>query len=134
MDTDASVQALAPSSVWGGSRESLPLSVLSGNIETGAGLHGTSSRMGAERNSIYSTTGVGPGIAADRNSLYTKQGDGASIRSGLLGHGRNDSVGGGNAVLSPLATPLETPTGTAPAPPRTDKENTAAPKLKDEQA
>lgn len=32
MDTDASVRALAPSSLWGGSRESLPLSVLSSNV------------------------------------------------------------------------------------------------------
>lgn len=33
LDTDASVRALAPSSLWGGSRESLPLSVLSSNFE-----------------------------------------------------------------------------------------------------
>ncbi|KAL9079138.1 MAG: hypothetical protein Q9157_001937, partial [Trypethelium eluteriae] len=36
LDTDASVRALAPSSVWGGSRESLPLSVLSANVDAGS--------------------------------------------------------------------------------------------------
>ncbi|KAF4589821.1 hypothetical protein GQ602_003710 [Ophiocordyceps camponoti-floridani] len=110
MDTDASVRALAPSSLWGGSRESLPLSVLSANVEsagmpTTPGLHG-GPRLGAERNSIYSTAGAGPALASERNSLYAKQGDGASVRSGLLGHGRPDSVSGSAvAVTSPLASP-----------------------------
>lgn len=36
MDTDASVRALAPSSIFGGSRESLPLSVLSANLDSAA--------------------------------------------------------------------------------------------------
>lgn len=112
-DTDASVRALAPSSLWGGSRESLPLSVLSANIEAPApGLHGGSSRIGAERASIYSATGVGPAISGDRNSYYAKQGDGASIRSGLLGHGRADSVSGSIGGLnSPLVSAREYPTG-----------------------
>ncbi|RDA94623.1 hypothetical protein CP533_2487 [Ophiocordyceps camponoti-saundersi (nom. inval.)] len=111
MDTDASVRALAPSSLWGGSRESLPLSVLSANIEsanmpTTPGLHGGGPRLGAERNSLYSTAGAGPTLASERNSLYTKQGDGASVRSGLLGHGRPDSVSGSAVVVtSPLASP-----------------------------
>ncbi|KAM4060700.1 hypothetical protein HRG_001754 [Hirsutella rhossiliensis] len=115
MDTDASVRALAPSSLWGGSRESLPLSVLSGNIESPGnpatpGIHGAGSRLGAERNSIYSTAGVAPTLASERNSLYAKQGDGASVRSGLLGQGRPDSVSGSNAVaMSPLASPREVP-------------------------
>ncbi|EQK99944.1 hypothetical protein OCS_04340 [Ophiocordyceps sinensis CO18] len=113
MDTDASVRALAPSSLWGGSRESLPLSVLSANIESPGnpatpGMHGAGSRLGAERNSIYSTAGVAPTLASERNSLYAKQGDGASVRSGLLGQGRPDSVSGNNAmVMSPLASPRE---------------------------
>lgn len=113
MDTDASVRALAPSSLWGGSRESLPLSVLSANIEsTGIpntpGLHGSGSRMGAERNSIYSATGVAPAIQSERNSVYAKQGDGASVRSGIPGHARGDSLGGSTtAVTSPLASPKE---------------------------
>jgi hypothetical protein len=110
MDTDASVRALAPSSLWGGSRESLPLSVLSSNIEgvgvpTSAGM-----RAGAERNSIYSTTGPAPAIASERNSIYAGKGDGASVRSGLFGHGRADSVSGSNAgALNQLATPQEVP-------------------------
>lgn len=56
--------------------------------------------MGAERNSIYSATGVGPTIQGERNSVYAKQGDGASIRSGLLGHTRGDSMGGSAAAMT----------------------------------
>lgn len=109
MDTDASVRALAPSSLWGGSRESLPLSVLSSNIESSTpGVQSGNARLGVERTSIYSTTGATSTLAGERNSLYTKQGDGASIRSGLLGHGRPDSISGSIAgVAAPLASPLE---------------------------
>jgi hypothetical protein len=112
LDTDASVRALAPSSLWGGSRESLPLSVLSANIDPMGmpptpGMH-SSSRIGAERTSIYSATGVGPAISGDRNSYYAKQGDAASVRSGLLGHGRAESVSGSiGGLSSPLVTPRE---------------------------
>ncbi|KAF5687559.1 hypothetical protein FCIRC_2265 [Fusarium circinatum] len=112
LDTDASVRALAPSSLWGGSRESLPLSVLSANIDpmgmpTTPGIHGNS-RMATERTSIYSATGVGPAISGDRNSYYAKQGDAASVRSGLLGHGRAESVSGSiGGLSSPLITPRE---------------------------
>ncbi|KAF7545000.1 hypothetical protein G7046_g9659 [Stylonectria norvegica] len=113
LDTDASVRALAPSSIWGGSRESLPLSVLSANIEASGmpptpGLYGSSSRMGAERTSIYSATGVAPAIAGDRSSYYAKQNDGASVRSGLFGHGRAESVSGSiGGLSSPLVSPRE---------------------------
>lgn len=105
MDTDASVRALAPSSLWGGSRESLPLSVLSSNIEASGmpatpGIHGNGPRLGAERTSIYSATGVAPALASERNSYYAGKGDGASVRSGLLGHGRTDSVGGNTAITT----------------------------------
>ena len=83
MDTDASVRALAPSSVWGGSRESLPLSVLSGNYaesSSGAALHNPT-RPGlasAERASIYSNNTNNQGVAAsalasERNSYYSSQ-------------------------------------------------------------
>ncbi|KAI6756754.1 hypothetical protein HG530_011352 [Fusarium avenaceum] len=112
LDTDASVRALAPSSLWGGSRESLPLSVLSANIDPMGmpptpGMH-SSSRIGPERTSIYSATGVGPAISGDRNSYYAKQGDAASVRSGLLGHGRAESVSGSiGGLSSPLVTPRE---------------------------
>ncbi|KAI1825445.1 hypothetical protein F4861DRAFT_200536 [Xylaria intraflava] len=118
MDTDASVRALAPSSVWGGSRESLPLSVLSANMDSirdipnASGLHQSTSRIaGTERTSIYSTSGVAPALAGERNSLYAgKQsiGDGASVRSGLFGHARAESTSGSIAgVASPLAGPKE---------------------------
>lgn len=113
MDTDASVRALAPSSLWGGSRESLPLSVLSANIDQGGmpttpGIPGSTSRLGAERTSIYSSTGVAPAITSERNSILAKQGDGASVRSGRLGHGRPDSISGSIAgVTSHLVSPRE---------------------------
>ncbi|KLU85612.1 hypothetical protein MAPG_04634 [Magnaporthiopsis poae ATCC 64411] len=137
LDTNASVRALAPSSVFGGSRESLPLSVLSATIDpvpavpTTPGA-GPSSRMVAERASIYSTSGIIPG---DRSSFYgSKQqkelqdkasgagsssgggapsvADAASIRNGLLGHGRADSVSGNAGVISSaLASPREDPGG-----------------------
>lgn len=110
-DTDASVRALAPSSIFGGSRESLPLSVLSATAESG--IHGRG-QPAAERTSIYSASGI---LSTDRNSYYAKQsvgpagaGDGASVRSGLLGHGRADSVSGsigGMGATSPLASPRE---------------------------
>ncbi|KAL1882358.1 hypothetical protein VTK73DRAFT_1917 [Phialemonium thermophilum] len=117
LDTDASVRALAPSSLFGGSRESLPLSVLSATIDTGGagpttpGLY-RNPGAGNERTSIYSATGI---LASERNSLYAKHvppgggGDGASVRSGLLGHGRADSVSGsiGGIAASPLASPRE---------------------------
>jgi len=122
MDTDASVRALAPSSLFGGSRESLPLSVLSANIDstttvTTPGLHQARPSVGGpnERASIYSATGVAPALTSERNSYYAgKQsivGDGGSVKSGLLGHGRNDSItgsiGGIAAPGSPLASPRD---------------------------
>lgn len=79
MDTDASVRALAPNSVYGGSRESLPLSVPSGNADTGQTsgnvYFASQSRpsigglASAERASVYSAQGVG--IASERNSYYS---------------------------------------------------------------
>ncbi|KAF2642282.1 hypothetical protein P280DRAFT_467679 [Massarina eburnea CBS 473.64] len=115
LDTNASVRALAPSSVWGGSRESLPLSVLSGNPEN---IYSPQSRPGVsgltntERASLYSTSGVAaPALSSERNSYYAnKQNtDGLSVRSGLLGHGRTDSINGsiGPNPTSPLASPRE---------------------------
>ena len=104
MDTDASVRALAPSSVWGGSRESLPLSVLSANVDSG--IHATSSRMAADRNSLYSSTGVPPALPGDRNSYYAKAADAVSVRSGRPGHSRTESVGtpvANVALHSPLS-------------------------------
>jgi hypothetical protein len=120
MDTDASVRALAPSSIFGGSRESLPLSVLSANIDPASGtpgLHQARASGGPnERASVYSATGVAPALPSERNSYYAgKQsilGDNASVKSGRLGHGRTDSVtgsiGGIAATGSPLASPRET--------------------------
>jgi hypothetical protein len=117
LDTNASVRALAPSSHYGGSRESLPLSVLSANPDA---IYSPSTRPGnvgafanAERASVYSASGVtAPVLPSERNSYYaTKQtGDGLSIRSGLLGHGRADSISSIRATpTSPLASPREVP-------------------------
>jgi hypothetical protein len=125
-DTNASMRALAPASVFGGSRESLPLSVLSGIVDPSAGsvtnapgvlprpsLGGIAS---AERASLYSSSGVAPALSTDRNSYYAgKQatGDGASVRSGLPAHGRNDSVS--NSIGGVPGSPLVNSPPVAPA-------------------
>lgn len=121
MDTDASVRALAPSSLFGGSRESLPLSVLSSNIDPfSVATHQTRASAGGvnERASIYSATGIAPALPSERNSYYAgKQGlsgETSSMKSGLAGHNRNDSIsapgggsGSGGAASSPLASPRD---------------------------
>ncbi|KAJ5665694.1 uncharacterized protein N7477_008142 [Penicillium maclennaniae] len=121
LDTNASVRALAPSSVFGGSRESLPLSVLSGNVVepsnsstfNAQGVLNRPSLVGlasAERISVYSTSGAAPITATgERGSFYPAKvtpatGDGASIRSGAPSHSRNDSTAASiTGVGSPLA-------------------------------
>ena len=119
MDTDASVRALAPSSVFGGSRESLPLSILSANIEpigASSSTHHQSRPSGAlnERASIYNSAGAAPALSSDRNSYYAGKSahipDGWSVKSGYMGHGRNNSVSGsigGLGAASPLASPRD---------------------------
>lgn len=107
MDTDASVRAIPPSSVWGGSRESLPLSVLSGNAPEPSGgaaaagglyahSHSRPSIGGlasAERASVYSSQGVtAPALASERNSSYSHKlkdlgADAKSLRSLTSGGG-----------------------------------------------
>ncbi|MCJ1417597.1 hypothetical protein MMC32_003941 [Xylographa parallela] len=124
LDTNASVRALAPSSLFGGSRESLPLSVLSSTVAEPASslgpLHGRASVGGlgnAERASVYSSSGIGPALSSERNSYYANKqinaDDGASVRSRLISHGRNDSttgsIGGLATAGSPLASPREAP-------------------------
>jgi hypothetical protein len=109
LDTNASVRALAPSSVFGGSRESLPLSVLSANvgadpsnasITNASGVLSRQSLGGlasAERISVYSAPGTVPPLVhgGDRSSLMaSKQGDNGSVRSGTHSHTRNDSAAG----------------------------------------
>ena len=116
MDTDASVRAMAPSSLFGGSRESLPLSVLSANIDPAAAMptpHPPRPSVGGlnERASIYSATGVAPALPSERNSYYAgKQSiaaDGGSMKSGLLGHGRNGSISGSiGGAVAPPGSPL----------------------------
>ena len=125
LDTNASVRALAPSSIFGGSRESLPLSVLSSPVPDSSGLAAMHNRPSigglpaAERASIYSSQGIAPNtgtLNSERNSYYanpkTREGDGGSIRSGKISHGRNDSITGSVAGVagvpsSPLASPRE---------------------------
>ncbi|KAM0795082.1 hypothetical protein BDR22DRAFT_625170 [Usnea florida] len=122
VDTNASVRALAPSSLFGGSRESLPLSVLSSNVNdqssTSGHYQGRQVSVGlanAERASVYSSSGIAPALPSERNSYYAGKnaGDGGSVRSGLVSHGRNDSItrsiGGLASVDSPLASPREVP-------------------------
>ena len=124
LDTNASVRALAPSSIYGGSKESLPLSVLgSSHNEQGSisGHHqGRQVSVGlanTERASVYSSSGIAPALPSERNSYYagkqTNAGDGGSVRSGLVGHGRTDSItrsiGGLANTDSPLISPREAP-------------------------
>ncbi|KAK3320559.1 hypothetical protein B0T19DRAFT_243101 [Cercophora scortea] len=122
-DTDASVRALAPSSLFGGSRESLPLSILSANMDGAGGvivgggpatpgLHRGASGIANERTSIYSATGIL--TAAERNSFYANKqqtsiigGDGASVRSGLFGHGHGDNTANGMPATPALTSPRE---------------------------
>jgi len=105
--------------LWGNSRESLPLSVLSSNIDNAGSTNQAQNRpsvsgfTGTERASVYSASGVGaPALISERNSYYSaKQGiDTTSIRSGLPGHGRTDSINGSITGLasSPLASPRDT--------------------------
>ncbi|KAB8075580.1 hypothetical protein BDV29DRAFT_171718 [Aspergillus leporis] len=126
LDTNASIRALAPSSVFGGSRESLPLSVLSGNVgETSnassfntSGVLNRPSIVGlasAERISIYSAPGATPlSGGGERGSLYANKqspgvGDGASIVSAGQSHSRHDSnaasiSGIGGTMTNPIST------------------------------
>ena len=90
VDTNASVRAIAPSSQWGGSRESLPLSTLSQTTESATPIgHQMPSRPSigglptAERASVYSSSGVtAPALSSERNSVYTGRhtADGSSIK------------------------------------------------------
>ncbi|KAI9727078.1 MAG: hypothetical protein M1828_007279 [Chrysothrix sp. TS-e1954] len=161
VDTNASVRAIAPSSQWGGSRESLPLSTLSQTTESATPTQNPprpsiSGLPAAERASVYSSSGVtAPALSSERNSVYTGRAaadgsslkladaaslragdassmrspeaaslrgtthdgsstrgtayDGASVRSGKLGHGRSDSVGGSVSGLanSPVTSPTD---------------------------
>ncbi|KAF2159807.1 hypothetical protein M409DRAFT_60572 [Zasmidium cellare ATCC 36951] len=89
MDTDASVRALAPSSVFGGSRESLPLSVLSGNVGSSSEAPPRHSVTGAaaERASVYSSSGlvrdnfVSSALTSERNSYYAKPAQASDAKS-----------------------------------------------------
>ncbi|KAF2210159.1 hypothetical protein CERZMDRAFT_99850 [Cercospora zeae-maydis SCOH1-5] len=90
MDTDASVRALAPGSTFGGSRESLPLSVLSsGQDPSRQSIGGMPGSASAERASVYSSSGLIrelPGthtsaLQSERNSYYNRPGDAKSLRS-----------------------------------------------------
>ncbi|KAL9621941.1 MAG: hypothetical protein Q9160_003603 [Pyrenula sp. 1 TL-2023] len=126
LDTNASVRALAPASMFGGSRESLPLSLLSGTIgeppsSSLANASGAASRpsmsglVSAERASVYSSSGVAPALTSERNSLYAGKpagGDGGSVRNGLSGHGRNDSL---TNSIAGMSSPLTSPTATGRA-------------------
>lgn len=49
-------------------------------------------------------------LPGERSSYYSKTVDGASVRSGLLGHGRTESISGSIAGVqnaSPLTSPRE---------------------------
>ncbi|PGH16390.1 hypothetical protein AJ79_01721 [Helicocarpus griseus UAMH5409] len=104
LDTNASVRALAPSSIFSGSRESLPLSVLSGNmggepsnssITNAPGALNRPGLASTERTSIYSYTGPPTGERSSYQPGRPQLGDTGSVRSGHNSHhGRNDSTTG----------------------------------------
>ncbi|RKF83745.1 hypothetical protein GcM3_009036 [Golovinomyces cichoracearum] len=84
IDTDASVRALAPSSLFGGSRESLPLSVLSGNIDPSP--HQQRPSLGGlnERGSMYSVAGVASVLSGERISYYAGKQQATADSGGLM--------------------------------------------------
>ena len=94
VDTDASVRALAPNSVFGGSRESLPLSVLSSNYESGIGGRAPA----GERASLYgSPSFVSRSIAGDNASVNGATG---SIMGEISG--QNVPTTSGSPMVSPV--------------------------------
>lgn len=122
-DTNASVRAIPPSSQWGGSRESLPLSTISVPAadsslqQLGAGQAPGASNLyqqtgsrpsigglaSTERQSIYSSTAMTPtgtaqGHSSERNSLY------ASSRTGIAADNASTRglVGDANSIRGPL--------------------------------
>ena len=124
-DTDASVRALAPSSLFGGSRESLPLSVLSANLEgpsssslmpstsagnniaaanpsSGLALHPASSRMSVASASLSGAAAAvvapamtGASAAAERTSIYSTTGILAGDRNSFYARQSLGGSGGG---------------------------------------
>lgn len=108
LDTNASVRALAPNSLYNASRESLPMSILSSQDMQSPQAPNTTrpsvslSFGGAERASVYSNTGALP--QSERNSYYANPktrndamgDDGRSIRSGYGPSiiGRESMLGG----------------------------------------
>jgi len=130
LDTDASVRALAPSSIFGASRESLPLSVLSGTATVDgdggrpSGMYSSTSRpsvgglASAERASLYSAsaslTGVPPsssaanrdtlnrdGLNSERNSYYASKSGERAIDAASV---RSGITGHGSVSIPPGTT------------------------------
>ena len=93
-DTDASVRAMAPSSVWGGSRESLPLSVLSGNFDVGGG--GRS--IAGERASLYGSTFR----SGDAASVHGVGGPTGSIMGEISGASNSGPAAGSPLMASTM--------------------------------
>lgn len=124
LDTNASVRALAPSSVFGGSRESLPLSVLSGSVAESPNNPGVLNRpsmvglASAERISVYSSSGAAPVSGnGERGSFYANKqnsitGDGASVVSAGPAHGRHDSNAA--SISGGIGSPLSGPSASQP--------------------
>lgn len=73
LDTNASVRALAPSSVFGGSRESLPLSLLSGPPNAAAHADRDTASITNAPGTLRNNAGVGPtsNASAERASIYS---------------------------------------------------------------
>ncbi|KAL1957162.1 hypothetical protein VTO42DRAFT_6305 [Malbranchea cinnamomea] len=92
LDTNASIRALPPSSLFSGSRESLPLSVLSGNVAEPSNASITNA------SGIVGRSGIAGSNTNERGSVYSMA-DRGSIRSGWLSHHtRNDSTTGATGI------------------------------------
>ncbi|PGH22905.1 hypothetical protein AJ80_02954 [Polytolypa hystricis UAMH7299] len=130
LDTNASVRALAPSSLFSGSRESLPLSILSGTIgSTQAGGPSGATAGAGEQSSITNAPGVlnrnAVAAAAERSSIYSAvpgdrnsfspmrppTTDAGSVRSGRISHHARDgsATGSLNGVAIVVASPGAAP-------------------------
>lgn len=110
LDTNASIRAIPPTSTWGGSRESLPLSVFSQHESYTGASSSSHPHMNFNAGGVYqSQQRPSIGVAsAERTSAYSNipmpdhhysapsrnLEDGSSVRDGPADYSRNESVSG----------------------------------------
>ncbi|KAK6331805.1 hypothetical protein TWF718_002347 [Orbilia javanica] len=114
LDTDASIRALPPSSLWGGSKESLPLSVLSGGDRATMGDRASLfAERHRDRDSIVMTGAASPLITPSHPTFF---GAGSSTENRPDDEDVNDgrsiakySTKRGSTGTSLLSVPLQGP-------------------------